>query len=112
MKGKGKVHPRTGHEGPEGEQRYSSSLFLTSVLDGRGVVVTAKLRPLYSRERDPVSIVLEAVWAREPVWRGAQNLAPPSGFDPRTVQPVTSRYTDYDIPAHYTTILHLRNGGK
>jgi hypothetical protein len=21
--GKGKVHPRTGHEGPEGEQRYS-----------------------------------------------------------------------------------------
>jgi len=25
-KGKGKVHPRTGHESPEGEQRYSSTL--------------------------------------------------------------------------------------
>jgi hypothetical protein len=28
-----------------------------------------------------------------PVWTGAENLAPP-GFDPRTVQPVASRYTD------------------
>jgi hypothetical protein len=29
-KGKGKVHPRTGHEGPEGEYMYSSTLSLTS----------------------------------------------------------------------------------
>jgi hypothetical protein len=35
-KGKGKGHPRTGHEGPEGEQRYSSTLSLTSALDGVG----------------------------------------------------------------------------
>jgi hypothetical protein len=34
--GKGKVHPRTGHEGPEGEQRYSSTLSLISALDGGG----------------------------------------------------------------------------
>ena len=33
-KGKRKVHPRTGHEGPEGEQRYSSTLSLTLALDG------------------------------------------------------------------------------
>ena len=33
-------------------------------------------------------------WAPGPVWTGAENLAPPPGFDPRTVQPVTSRYTD------------------
>jgi len=32
-KGKGKYHARTGHEGPEGEQRYSSTLSLTSALD-------------------------------------------------------------------------------
>ena len=31
-----KVHPRTGREGPEGEQRYSSTLPLTSALDGGG----------------------------------------------------------------------------
>jgi hypothetical protein len=35
-KGKGKVHPRTGHEGPEGEQEYSSTPSLTSALDGGG----------------------------------------------------------------------------
>jgi len=42
----------------------------------------------------PVSIVQEAGWASGPVWTGAENLDPP-GFDPRTVQPVGSRYTDY-----------------
>jgi hypothetical protein len=32
-KGKRKLHPITGHEGPEQEQRYSSALSLTSALD-------------------------------------------------------------------------------
>ena len=27
-------------------------------------------------------------------------ISPPPGFDPRTVKPVASRYTDYAIPAH------------
>ena len=44
--------------------------------------------------KDPVPIVQEAGWASGPVWTGAENLAPP-GFDPRAVQPVGSRYTDY-----------------
>jgi hypothetical protein len=35
-KGKGKGHLRTGHEGPEGEQRHSFTLSLTSALDGGG----------------------------------------------------------------------------
>jgi len=39
------------------------------------------------------AIVQEAGWTPGPFWRGAENLAPP-GFDPRTVQPVASRYTD------------------
>jgi hypothetical protein len=29
-----------------------------------------------------------------------QKISDPPGFDPRTVQPVTSRYTDWAIPAH------------
>ena len=33
---KGKGHPRRGHEGPEGEQMYSSTLPSTSALDGGG----------------------------------------------------------------------------
>ena len=31
---KGRVHPRTDHEGPEREQIYNCTLFLTSALDG------------------------------------------------------------------------------
>ena len=45
-------------------------------------------------EKDPVPIVQEAGWASGPVWTGAENLAP-LRFDPRTVQSVGSRYTDY-----------------
>ena len=48
---------------------------------------------LYPWER-PVPIVQEAVWAPGPVLTGGENLAPPAGFDPRTVQPVAIRYTD------------------
>jgi hypothetical protein len=35
-------------------------------------------------------------------WTGAENPAPPPppGFDRRTVQPVSSSYTDDDTPAH------------
>ena len=29
-----------------------------------------------------------------------RKILPPPGFDPRTVQPVASRYTDWAIPAH------------
>jgi hypothetical protein len=47
--------------------------------------------------KDPLPIVHEIGWAPEPVLVGAENLAPP-GFDPRTLQPVGSRYTDYAIP--------------
>ena len=36
VKGKGKAHPITGHEGPEGEKGYNSTLSLTSALDGGG----------------------------------------------------------------------------
>jgi hypothetical protein len=50
-----KVHPKTGHEAPEEEYRHSSTLSLTSALDV--VVVNLTPRPLYPRERDPVSFV-------------------------------------------------------
>jgi hypothetical protein len=50
-------------------------------------------RPLSTPEKDPAPIVQEAGWAPGPVWTGAENLAP-TGFDPRTVHPVASRYTD------------------
>ena len=64
-----------------------------------GVVANATPRPLYPRERNQVPIVQEAGWASGSVLTGAENLTPP-GFDPRTDQPVASRYTDYAMPAH------------
>jgi len=54
-KGKGKGHPITGHEGPEGEKRYSSTLSLTSALDGSWC---SRPRPgRFTPGKDPVSIV-------------------------------------------------------
>jgi hypothetical protein len=53
--GKGKAHPRTGHEGPEVAYRYSSTLSLTSALDGGG---WSKPRPgRFPPRKDPVPIV-------------------------------------------------------
>jgi len=48
---------------------------------------------LYHREKPGTHCTGGWVSPR-PVWSGAENLPPP-GFDPRTVQPVASRYTDY-----------------
>ena len=36
---------------------------------------------------------------------------PPPGFDPRTVQLVASRYTDYGIPAQFYSSLVIRSVG-
>ena len=36
-----------------------------------------------------------------------RRISPPPGFDPRTVQPVASRYTDWAIPAHESMLLVL-----
>ena len=62
----------------------------------RGWEISVTPRPLFTPGKDSVIIVQEAGWAPGPVWTGAENLAPP-GFDPRTVQPVANRYTDWTI---------------
>jgi len=72
-KGKGKVHPRTGHEGPEGEYRYSSTVSLTSVLGGCGW--SAPRPDRFTPGKDPVLMVLEGGWAPGPAWADAENLA-------------------------------------
>ena len=72
-KAKGKVHPITGHESPEGEQMYTSTLPSTSALDGGG---WSRPRPgRFIPRNDPVPIVQEAGWAPGTVWTGAENLA-------------------------------------
>ena len=54
-KGKGKVHPRTGNEGTDVEYRYSSTLSLTSTLDGGGWSTPRPGR--FTPWKDPVPIV-------------------------------------------------------
>jgi len=72
---------------------YSSTLFLTSALEGgegsashpgRTLLPGKTWYPLYRRLGGPQG------WSGQ-VWK----ISPPPGFDPRTVQPVGSRYTDY-----------------
>jgi len=64
--GKGTVHPRKCHEGPEGEKRCSFILSLTSVLDGVGgqrhTPATGRLGRPHSQS-----------------WR-VQKISPPTGF--------------------------------
>ena len=64
VKGKGKVHHRTGHKGPEVEKMYSFILSLTSALDGVGGQrhAPSALPP----RKDPIPTVQEAGWAPGP----------------------------------------------
>jgi hypothetical protein len=54
-KDKGKVYPRTGHEGTEREYRYSSTLSLTSALDEGGW--SASRPDSFAPRKDPVPTV-------------------------------------------------------
>ena len=96
-KGKGKVHPRTGHEGPEGEKVCSSTLPSTSALDGGGWSMPRPSCFTPRKTQYPLCRRLGGPQGQSGrVWK----ISPPPGFDPQTVQPVTSRYTDCTIPAH------------
>jgi len=60
-------------------------------------------RPLYPQERPGTSFIGGWVGPRAGL-DGRGKSRPPLGFDPRTVQPVASRYTDLAIPAPYFPI--------
>jgi len=72
-KGKGNFHPRTAHEGPKGEYRYSPTISLTSGLDGGGWSTPSPGH--FTPGKDPVPLVWEVGWATGPVWKGVDNLA-------------------------------------
>jgi hypothetical protein len=89
---KGKGHPRTGHEGPEGEQRYSSTLSSTSALDAvGGQYHVPSALPTGQR---PGTHCLGGWLGPRAGLDGRRKSPSPPGFDPRSVQPVASRYTD------------------
>jgi hypothetical protein len=95
----GKVHPCTGTKalyrpyGPQGEQRYSSTLSLPMAIEGGEGSASCPGHPLplgktwytlYKRLGGPQG------WCQQ-----LQKILPPPGFDPRTVQSVASCYTNY-----------------
>ena len=69
---RGEVQRVTGHEGPEKEQRRSSTLSVTLARDG-GWSTPRSGRFISGAE--PVRIVREAVQAPRPFWTDAENLA-------------------------------------
>jgi hypothetical protein len=95
-KGKGNVHPRTGHEVTEGWWRCSSTLSLTSALDGVGVQHYAPATLTPGNIRHPLYR-----WLGGPQGQSGQvrKILPPPVFDSRTVQPVANLYTEWAIPA-------------
>ena len=86
-----------GREGPQGKQKYSSTLSLTSALDGVGgrLHATATLPP--GETRYPLHRRLDGVQSQYGL---AQKVSSPPGLDFRTVQLVASRYSNWAIPAH------------
>ena len=87
------------HLGTSGERKmYSSTLSLTSKLHGRGWSTPRpghftpgkeNRYPLYSR-----------LGGRQGRSGQVRKISPPPEFDPRTVQPVASRCTDWANPTH------------
>jgi hypothetical protein len=88
---KGKFYPRTGYEAPDGEQMYSSTLSLTSALDGVGGQHYAPATLVLGKTLYPLCRRLVVCQGRsEWVWK----ISPTPAFDPQAVQPVASRYSD------------------
>ena len=97
---------RTAHKGSRG----IALLFLGYGTRRRwGVSVTP--RPLLTPGKDPVPIVQEAEWAQGRPGH-VRKISPPPGFDPRTVQPVASRYTDWATRPTRSRVCCLHIQGK
>ena len=93
-----KFHPRTSHESLEGEKRYSSTLSITSALDGSG---WSTPRPsLFTPGKKTQCLLYRRLGGPQGQSGQVRKMSPLPGFDSRTVQPVASRYTDFAIPAH------------
>jgi len=70
-----------------------------------GWVVNAKTRPIYPREWPGTHNTGGWVGPLGPSERVGRSALPLLGFDPRTVQPIASRYTNCSIPAPFIQVL-------
>jgi hypothetical protein len=87
----GKVYPRTGHKGPEGEYRYSFTLSLTSALDGGGWSLP---HPSHFAPRKETQYPLYMRLCGPQGQSGCvRKISSPPGFNPCTIHPIQSNYT-------------------
>ena len=89
IKVKGKIHPRTGHEGPEGDLRYSSTLSLTLALYGVGWSTPRPGRFTPGKTRYPLYRRLGGPEVRS---GRVRKILPLPCIEPPTLQLVASRY--------------------
>jgi hypothetical protein len=94
-KGKGKISPRTGHEGSEGEYRYSSILSLTSALVVGGWSTSWPGR--FTSRKETQYTLYRRLCGPQCRYGRVQKIPPTQGFDSRTLQPLASRCTDWAI---------------
>jgi hypothetical protein len=89
---KGTVRPITSHEGPEGKQRYSSTLSLTPAIDEGGWLTTRPGR--FTPEKKTKCPFCRELSGTQG-WSGqVRKISPLPEFESRTVQHVASHYTD------------------
>jgi hypothetical protein len=100
-----KVRPRRVLEGPDGEKKYSSTLSLTSALHGFGWL---RPRPGRITPGNDAYPLYRKLGGRQGLSGRVQKISTSPGFDPRTVQPVASRYIDWAIPAHIIKLPYFK----
>jgi hypothetical protein len=84
---------------------YSSTLSLTSALDGVGGQTHAPATLPPGMTRYPLYTKLGGPQGRS---GRVRKIRPPLEFDPLTVQPVASHYTEYAIPAQICVCARVR----
>jgi hypothetical protein len=99
-------YTKVRHEGPKEEHMYSSIRSLTSALDGVGGQRHALAALLPIKIRYPLYRRLSGFHGR---FGRVRKIWSPPRFEPRTVHPVASRYTDYATPAHNWNTYALLN---
>ena len=92
-----------------GEYRYSSTLSLISALDG--VVVQRHTPAALPPGKVTRRLLYTRLGGSHGDLEGCGKSRPPPGFDPMTVQPVASRYTDYGIPGPLSDAVEKDLGG-
>jgi hypothetical protein len=82
-KGQGKFHTKIGHEGPDEEYRYRSTLSLTSAIEAGGWSTPPPGR--FNREKCPGTECTREWLGPRAILKRFRKISRPPEFDPRTV---------------------------